>query len=225
MAEAMPFPGRIAAEFVFARPARTGFVRRHACGVVLVVGVAAGSAAEPRGAVRETPAARESPAAREPPAAREQARLCERENLESGAAACREALALGIGGARRAAIRQMLARHLVALERWDELAELLRESVRLEPSSSAAWQRLGLTLLYGLGETAEAVGALEEAVRLAPADARARLDLALALQAAGRGTEASRAADEALELDPDVLDARPAARAALDAARRGEPWP
>jgi tetratricopeptide (TPR) repeat protein len=162
---------------------------------------------------------------RETAAAREQARLCERENLETGAAACREALALGIGGARRAAVREMLARHFVALERWDELAELLRESVQLDPASSAAWQRLGLTLLFGLGETAEAVGALEEAVRLDPGDASARLGLALALQAAGRAAEAPSALDEALRLDPAVLEGRPAARAALESARRGEPWP
>jgi cytochrome c-type biogenesis protein CcmH/NrfG len=119
----------------------------------------------------------------------------------------------------------MLARHLVALERWDELAELLRENVRLAPGSSAAWHRLGLTLLFGLGETAEAVGALEEAVRLAPSDAGARLGLALALQAEGRPAEAVEALGQALRLDPGVLEGRPAARSALEASRRGEPWP
>ncbi|HSD26759.1 MAG TPA: BTAD domain-containing putative transcriptional regulator [Vicinamibacteria bacterium] len=195
-----------------AGPAR-GAGRGHVVVVVLAL-AAAGAAAAERGAP-----------AGETTAAREQARLCERENLEAGAAACREALALGIGGARRAAVRERLARHLVALERWDELAELLRENVRLEPASSAAWQRLGLTLLFGLGETAEAVGALEEAVRLGPADASARLGLALALQAAGRAAEAVEARDQALRLDPAVLEGRPAARAALEAARRGEPWP
>lgn len=158
-------------------------------------------------------------------AAREQARLCERENLEEGAAACREALRLGIGPARRGAVREMLTRHLVALERWDELAEVLREDVRLDPESAAAWQRLGLTLLFAVGDAAEATGALEEAVRLAPADAPARLGLALALQATGRATEAAAALEEALRLDPAVLTGRPAARAALEAARRGEPWP
>jgi tetratricopeptide (TPR) repeat protein len=190
-----------------------GRVRRHVVVVVLSLAAAGATAAERRAPAGETTAARE------------QARLCERENLQAGAAACREALALGIGGARRAAVRERLARHLVALERWDELAELLRETVRLEPASSAAWQRLGLTLLFGLGETAEAVGALEEAVRLGPADASARLGLALALQAAGRAAEAVEARDQALRLDPAVLEGRPAARAALDAPRRGEAWP
>jgi len=166
-----------------------------------------------------------APAAGETAAAREQARLCERKNLEEGAAACRQALALGIGPARRGPIREILARRLVALERWDELAEVLRENVRLDPKSAAAWQRLGLTLLFAIDEPAEAAVALEQAAQLAPADAPAHLGLALALHAAGRSTEAAAAFEEALRLDPTVLDGRPAARAALEAARRGEPWP
>jgi tetratricopeptide (TPR) repeat protein len=195
-------------------------VRRSVVALVLVLLASGALAAEGAEATRKAAAA-----TRETAAAREQARLCERENLEAGVAACREALALGIGGARRPAVREMLARHLVRLERWDELADLLREDVRLDPGNPEAWQRLGLTLLFGLGETAEAVGALQESVRLAPADASARLELALALQAAGRRAEAVATLDQALKLDPAVLDGRPAARAALEAARRGEPWP
>jgi tetratricopeptide (TPR) repeat protein len=171
-------------------------------------------------------AARPAVAARgETPAAREQARQCERKNLEEGVAACRAALALGIGPERRGPVREMLAKHLAALEKWDELAELFGEGVRLDPTSAAAWQRLGQTLLFGLGQTAEATGALEEAVRLAPRDAPARADLALALHAAGRVKEAATAFEEALRIDPAVLDGRPAARAAMQAAGRGEPWP
>jgi tetratricopeptide (TPR) repeat protein len=166
-----------------------------------------------------------APARGETAAAREQARLCERENLEKGVAACRAALDLGIGPARRGPVREILARHLVTLERWDDLAELLRENVRLDPKDAAAWQRLGLTLLFALDAPAEATGALEQAVQLAPADASARLGLALALHAAGRSKEATAAFDEARRLDPAVLDGRPAARAALEAARRDEPWP
>jgi tetratricopeptide (TPR) repeat protein len=176
----------------------------------------------------EPPPAARSPAPRprdETPRAREQARLCERLNLEEGVAACRAALALGIGPDRRGPLREVLAGHLVALERWDELADLLRENVRLEPASAGAWQRLGLVLLFNLGETEEAVSALGEAVRLAPADASARLGLGLALHAGGRPKEAAAAMEEALRLDPAVLDGRPAARAVLEAARRGEAWP
>jgi tetratricopeptide (TPR) repeat protein len=167
-----------------------------------------------------------APAAeRESAAAREQARLCERKNLEEGAAACRQALALGIGPERRGPVRTILARHLVALERWDELADLLREDVGEHPTSGIAWQRLGLTLLFALGEPAEAAGALQEAVRLAPADAGARVGLGLALHATGRAKEALASLEEALKLEPSILDGRPGARAVLEAIRRGEPWP
>lgn len=185
--------------------------------VVLAMALAASRAGA---AERATPAARGETAA-----AREQARLCERKNLEEGVAACRAALALGIGPERRGPVREMLAKHLVALEKWDELAELLREGVRLDSTSAAAWHRLGLTLLFALAQPAEATGALEEAVRLAPRDAPARVGLALALHATGRTKEAAAAFEEALRIDPAVLDGRPAARAAMEAAGRGEPWP
>ena len=69
------------------------------------------------------------------------------------------------------------------------------------------------------------MGALEEAVRLAPADAESRLGLGLALHATGRPQEAVAALEEALKIEPAVLDGRPGARAVLEALRRGEPWP
>lgn len=187
---------------------------RHA-GLGLAVVLAAGSAALAQGT---------SPA-RETPAAREQARLCERRNLAAGVEACRSALALGIGPERRAALREQLARHLVALEDWDALADHFRESVSLEPLDALAWQRLGLTLLFALHQTKEAVSALEQAVRLAPADAEARVALAQALATASRTGEAAAAFEEALRLDPQVLASRPAARAAFEAVRGGAGWP
>ena len=88
--------------------------------------------------------------------------------MEEGATACRAALALGIGPARRGAVRQTLAKQLVALERWDELAELYREDVRLAPRDAAGWERLGRALLFALDRRAEAITALEQAVRLSP---------------------------------------------------------
>ena len=188
-----------------------------ALAIALAIALAASIAA---GAERATAATHG-----ETPAAREQARLCERKNLEEGVGACRAALALGIGPERRGPVREMLAKHLVALEKWDELAELLREGVRLDPTNAAPWQRLGMTLLFALGAPAEATGALEEAARLAPRDAAVRVGLALALHAAGRAKEAAAAFEEALRIDPAVLDGRPAARAAMEAAGRGEPWP
>ena len=181
---------------------------------VLALPVAAAAAAPP-----------ERPPRSETPQAREQARLCERLDREDGAAACRAALSLGIGPARRRAVRELLAKHLVRLEKWDELADLFREDVRLDPADPAAWQRLGSTLLFALGQPAEAIAALEQAVRLAPRDAAARLDLGLALASVRRSGEAVAALEEALRLDPTLLDGRPAARAGLDAARAGRPWP
>ncbi len=185
-------------------------VRSRALGVGLLI---AGAALAPAAASGETAAARE------------QARLCERQNLAPGAAACRSAFELGIGPARRAALRDQLARHLVALEDWEALADHFREGVRLEPLSALAWQRLGLTLLFALHQPVEAASALGEAVRLAPGDAEARIGLAQALVATGRAAEAAAAFEQALRLDPQALEGRPAARAAFEAARSGASWP
>jgi Flp pilus assembly protein TadD len=157
--------------------------------------------------------------------ARDQARLCERKQGEEGLAACRAALALGLGPERRGPVRELLARHLVQLERWSELADHYREDVRRRPQDATAWHRLGATLLFALGDAPEAVATLEEAVRLAPDDAGSRVALAIAFDAVGRYAEASAAFDEALRLDPGVLDGRPAAQAVREAALRGKSWP
>jgi tetratricopeptide (TPR) repeat protein len=167
----------------------------------------------------------EAAAAEETPQAREQAWLCERRDHEAGVEACRAALALGLGPERRAAVREILAKHLVSLERWSELAEHYREGVRLDPEAPEAWFRLGSVLLFALDEQAEALAALAEAARLAPADATIRSVLAIAQHSLGRYEEASASFDEALRLDPSVLEGRPAARAVREAARRGVPWP
>jgi tetratricopeptide (TPR) repeat protein len=161
----------------------------------------------------------------ETPAAREQARLCEKLAGAAGVTACRQALQLGIAAPRRAAVREQLARHLAALEDWDALADHFRESTSLAPQDALAWQRLGLTLLFGLHQPKEAASALEQAVRLAPANAEARAGLAQALAASGRSADAAAQFAEALRLDPSVLDGRPAAQASYEAARRGAPWP
>jgi len=169
--------------------------------------------------------AQEEVPSRESAAAREQARLCERLNLAAGADACRSALALGISAARRPALRDQLARHLVALEDWAALADHYREGVRLAPQDATTWRRLGETLLFALDERQEAASALAEAVRLAPGDAESRLGHAQALLATGRTAEARAAFEASLALDPRVLDGRPAARAAMEAARAGKSWP
>jgi tetratricopeptide (TPR) repeat protein len=170
-------------------------------------------------------AAAPTTSAEETPQAREQARLCERLDEEAGIEACRAALALGLRPERREAVREVLANHLVDLERWSELAEHYREDVQLEPEESAAWFNLGSVLLFALNEKAEALAALEEAARLDPADPSTHSVLAIALHALGRYEEAVASFDEALRLDPAVLEGRPAAQAVREAARRGEPWP
>jgi tetratricopeptide (TPR) repeat protein len=167
----------------------------------------------------------QTPAPAETPEGREQARLCERLNEEEGIEACRAALALGLGPERVAPVREVLAKHLVGLERWSELAEHYREDVRRAPEDAEGWRRLGTTLLFALNQRAEALAALEEATRLDPGDAATRCFLAIALHALNRYREATDAFDQALRLDPAVLDGRPAARAVREAARRGEPWP
>jgi len=167
---------------------------------------------------------KQRPATRETAAGREQGRLCERLSGMPAVEACRSALALGISPARQPAIRELLARQLVKLERWDELAELYREQVRLDPSDAAAWRRLGSTLLNALGLPAEATSALEQAVRLAP-DAETELALAVALGTVRRSAEAVAAFEAALRLDPHALDGRPASRDLFEAVRQGRPWP
>ena len=167
----------------------------------------------------------QSNAAQETAEAREQAWLCERLDEELGIAACRAALAAGIGPERRTGVRQILANHLVDLERWTELAEHYHEDVRLDPEDAEAWFRLGSTLLFALNQRAEALAALEEAARLDPGSGLTRSVLAIALHVLGRFEEATDAFDEAERLDPTVFERRPAASAMRAASRRGESWP
>ena len=161
----------------------------------------------------------------EGPAAREQARRCEDLSGEEGLAACRQAIALGLAPPRLDAVRELLARRLVSLERWEELVEHFREGVALHPDRAEAYYRLGWALLFAVDRPEEAVVPLREAARLAPDDAEARLALGIALNALGREEEANAAFDEALKLDPGVLERRPAARAVLESARKAERWP
>ena len=161
----------------------------------------------------------------EGPAAREQARRCEELSGEEGLAACRQAIALGLAPARLDAVRELLARRLVSLERWEELVEHFREGVVLHPDRAEAYYRLGWALLFAVDRPEEAIAPLREAARLAPDDPEARLALGIAFNALGREAEANAAFDEALKLDPGLLERRPAARAVVEAARKAEGWP
>ncbi len=161
----------------------------------------------------------------ETPLAREQARLCEELPREEGLQACRRALALGLAPGRVGPVRELLARRLVALEKWEELTAHFQEDVRRQPESAVFHFRLGSILFFALGRAEEGLGPLQEAVRLDRGVAEYHATLALALSALGRPPEAAAAFEQALGIDPEVLSERPAARAVLEAARRGESWP
>lgn len=166
-----------------------------------------------------------APPPSETAAAREQARLCERFVGEESLAACRRALALGLGRERRKSVRQIVARRLASLERWPELAEHFRGDVAEDPLDNEARLHLGSTLLFALGRNRDAVEELEVAARLQPGSAEMQALLAVALCASGRPKDAAEAFEEAVRLDEHVLDHRPALQATLESVRRGEAWP
>jgi Flp pilus assembly protein TadD len=158
-------------------------------------------------------------------AAREQARLCERQDGEAALLACRAALKLGIDPARGKALRELIAKRLIVLEKWDELVAHFSEGVKLAPGAAEAQHRLGTALLFAVGRASEALEPLRAAVQLSPENAAYWSDLAIALHARGFVEEARAAFDEALRLDPRVLDGRPAAQAVREAVLQGTPWP
>jgi Flp pilus assembly protein TadD len=119
----------------------------------------------------------------------------------------------------------VLSARLVALDRWDEAVVALRELTRLRPDDAGPLLRLGSALLHGLDRPADAVDPLRHAGWLAPADARAHGELALALHQLGDIAQALAEYEEAQRLDPSYLEGRPGARLAFEAARRGERWP
>lgn len=161
----------------------------------------------------------------EGPAAREQARLCEDRPGEEGLTACRRAIALGLGTRRLQAVRELVARRLVSMERWDELVEHFREGVALDPESAEAQLRLGSALLFAVDRPEESLGPLREAARLGTDDGEAQVLLGIALNALGRQQEAVAAFEDAARVDPAMVDRRPASRAVYEAAKKAERWP
>jgi tetratricopeptide (TPR) repeat protein len=158
--------------------------------------------------------------------ARDKARNCEvLDDPAAAAAQCREALALGLEPRREKAVRQLLARRLVTLGAYGELAQLLGEDVKAAPEDAATRNRLGAVLLLGLDRPAEALPHLEEAARLRPEVVAYRIDLGLCLAATGRETEALAALDEARRQDESALALRPAASALHAALKAGKSWP
>ena len=142
-----------------------------------------------------------------------------------GVTACQHALAAAPSAPQAASLRRVLAIRLAGLRRWDEVVEVYRDAVRARPADDDAQERLGHALLHLLGRADEAVGPLQEAIRLRPDRASPRGELGLALAALGREAEAVAAFTEAARLDPGYFESRPAAQATFDAARRGQRWP
>jgi tetratricopeptide (TPR) repeat protein len=161
----------------------------------------------------------------EGPAAREQARLCEGRPGEEGLTACRRAIELGLGPKRLEGVRELVARRLVSLKRWEELVEHFREDVALHPERAEAQLRLGSALLFALDRPEEALGPLREAVLLGTEGVEAQVLLGIALNALGRQPEAVAAFEDAERADPGLADRRPASRAVYEAARKAERWP
>ena len=159
------------------------------------------------------------------PAAREKARLCQELNGEESIAACRAALALGLGPERAEAVDQILASRLASLDRWGELVELYRSLAQLRPADASAQYHLGSALLLAGGRAEESLAPLREAARLQPEASPPRVLLGVALNALGRYDEAVAAFEEALRFDPTALDGLPAARATFEASQRQERWP
>jgi Flp pilus assembly protein TadD len=78
---------------------------------------------------------------------------------------------------------------------------MFRRATEAEPASSDAWAQLGFALLFS-DRVAEAESALQQAVRLKPADAVALGGLAVCAARLGRTGEALERANAALALDP-----------------------
>lgn len=161
----------------------------------------------------------------EGPAAREQARLCEDRPGEEGLAACRRAIELGLGPRRLEAVRELVARRLVSLERWDELVDHFRDGVARDPENAEAQLRLGSALLFAVDRPEEALGPLREAARLGTDDVEAQVLLGIAFNALGRQPEAVAAFEDAERIDPSLVDRRPASHAVYEAAKKAERWP
>jgi tetratricopeptide (TPR) repeat protein len=144
---------------------------------------------------------------------------------DDGVAACRRALAGPLPAAQAASLRRVLAIKLAGLRRWDDVVAVYRDAARARPADDDAQERLGHALLHLAGRPEEAMGPLQEAIRLRPDRASAHAELGVALAALGRASEAVAAFEQAGRLDPGYFESRPAAQATLDAARRGQRWP
>jgi len=140
-------------------------------------------------------------------------------------AACQAALRAGPPPARAAQLRVVLARALAAAARYPEAVDVYREAARARPDDAEAQLRLAEALLRLAGDAGAAADAAQDALHLAPGEARAYGLLGEALHAQGAHPEAAAAFAEALRLDPSFFENRPAARAMDAASQRSAAWP
>lgn len=86
---------------------------------------------------------------------------------------------------------------------FDEAVGYYQRGLNRDPASFGAQLALGTVLLTKLGRAEEAIGPLNEAVRLVPGDPQGHFYLGLALQQEGRTAEAARHFRAALKWAPD----------------------
>ena len=89
--------------------------------------------------------------------------------------------------------------------RFNQTRPYAEHFTEIYSGSSFGWKVLGLTLVH-LGDTLEAINALEKASALSPTDANALYNLGLALKQAGKLREAEEAYELAISLKPDYAD-------------------
>lgn len=88
-----------------------------------------------------------------------------------------------------------------ATAQWSKAADACRRGLALDPASSDLLDQLGLAEL-GLGQLDDAVRAWVQAVRVAPDDLQARINLATAFFQAGQLDAAAKELEAGLDADP-----------------------
>ena len=137
--------------------------------------------------------------------------LVERGNIDEGLRDLRAATEIDPG---HAPFRVGLARALITAHLFDEAAKELDRALQLRPRFAAAHAAYG-SLALARGETGRAIEAWRRALELDDSQDDARLDLARALESAGRGAEAQTEYRRLARAPETPAAVRSAARARL----------
>jgi tetratricopeptide (TPR) repeat protein len=107
---------------------------------------------------------------------------------------------------------------------WQNSETLFRHAAQAAPGNYEAYEHLGVALGLSPARVPEAIGILEESIRLRPAHAAGHLNLSTALLASGRQQEAITEIETAIRLEPGSAKAHNNLGAALTAIpdRRAE---